>query len=134
MNITGIEHIAINVLDGEKSKDFYSRILGFQELATIELDHFDITYFALPNGARLEMFDYHGVNQAHQEEETRAGLRHLAFKVKDVAAHEEKLKNKGVEITLPTCDLPDLNARVLLFRDPNGITIEFCESLFENPG
>ena len=36
---------------------------------------------------------------------------------------------EGVEITLPTCDLPNLGARVLLFLDPNGVTLEFCEKL-----
>jgi catechol 2,3-dioxygenase-like lactoylglutathione lyase family enzyme len=129
VDIIGIEHIAINVLDGETSKDFYSRIFGFCQRETIPLEDFDITYFTLPNGARLEIFDYHGTNQAHQTEETRTGLRHLAFEVNDVAAHEEALKKEGVDITLPTSDLPDLNARVLLFLDPNGITTEFCEKL-----
>ena len=27
------------------------------------------------------------------------------------------------------CDLPNLGARVLLFLDPNGVTLEFCEKL-----
>ncbi len=60
-------------------------------------------------------------------EESEAGLRHLAFQVEDVAAHEKLLKAEGVEITLSTCDLPNLGARVLLFLDPNGVTLEFCE-------
>jgi catechol 2,3-dioxygenase-like lactoylglutathione lyase family enzyme len=49
--------------------------------------------------------------------------------VEDVAVHEQLLRAEGVEITLPTCDLPNLGARVLLFLDPNGVTIEFCEKL-----
>jgi glyoxylase I family protein len=129
VNITGIEHIAINVRDGESSKDFYSRILGFAKLETIDTGDCEITYFALPNGTRLELFDYHGKNLSPEHDETDAGLRHLAFSVKDVEAHEAQLKALGVEITLSTCDLPELNARVLLFTDPNGITIEFCENL-----
>jgi hypothetical protein len=39
------------------------------------------------------------------------------------------LKAEGVPVTLSTCDLPNLNARVLLFLDPNGVTLEFCEKL-----
>ena len=58
-----------------------------------------------------------------------SGLRHIAFQVEDVAAHEQLLKAEGVEITLSTCDLPNLGARVLLFLDPNGVTIEFCEKI-----
>jgi predicted enzyme related to lactoylglutathione lyase len=57
------------------------------------------------------------------------GLRHIAFQVEDVAAHEELLKAAGVQITLSTCDLPDLGARVLLLLDPNGVTLEFCEKI-----
>ncbi len=129
LDITGIEHIAINIRDGKKSRDFYNRILGFPQLKTVDHGDCEITYFSLPNGARLEMFDYHGSNRSPEHHDKDAGLRHLAFQVTDVAAHEALLRSQGIEITLPTCDLPDLNARVLLFKDPNGITIEFCEDL-----
>ena len=43
MVIIGVQHVAINVLDGEISKDFYSRILGLPKLETIERADFDIT-------------------------------------------------------------------------------------------
>jgi len=49
--------------------------------------------------------------------------------VEDAAAHERHLRALGVEITLPTCELPELGVRVLLFLDPNGVTLEFCEKL-----
>jgi glyoxylase I family protein len=129
LNILSIDHISINAVDFDKSRDFYGRILGFKQLQTVDCGAFDITYFALPNGPRLELFDYHGKNQNNLREESEAGLRHLAFQVEDVAAHEKLLRAKGVEITLPTCDLPNLEARVLLFLDPNGVTLEFCEKI-----
>ncbi|OGO61771.1 MAG: hypothetical protein A2032_00695 [Chloroflexi bacterium RBG_19FT_COMBO_49_13] len=129
MKISQIDHVAINVTDIRKSIDFYSRILGLQQLQTVDCGEFDITYFALPDGARLELFDYHGNNQTTPREESEVGLRHIAFQVEDVAEHEKFLRDAGVEITLPTCDLPNLGARVLLFVDPNGVTLEFCEKL-----
>lgn len=129
MQIGSIDHIAINCSDFQKSLDFYGRILGFQQLQTVDCGNFDITYFALPGGGRLELFDYHGRNRSPSREESDGGLRHLAFQVKDVAAHEQALKAEGVEITLSTCDLPNLGARVLLFLDPDGVTLEFCEKL-----
>jgi predicted enzyme related to lactoylglutathione lyase len=49
--------------------------------------------------------------------------------VKDVAKHESELRKAGVEVTLPTTELPSLGARVLLFLDPNGVTVELCEKL-----
>jgi glyoxylase I family protein len=88
-----------------------------------------IHYFQLPYGSRLELFDYRGNAAGKPGEESAVGLRHLAFQVEDVAAQEARLREAGVTITLPTCDLPDLEARVLLFLDPNGVTLEFCERL-----
>ena len=129
LKIQSIEHISINVVDFEKSRDFYGRILGFKQLQTVDCGEFEITYFALPNGARLELFDYHGKSASQPREESEVGLRHLAFQVEDVAVHEKMLIAEGVKITLSTCDLPNLNARVLLFLDPNGVTLEFCEKI-----
>jgi glyoxylase I family protein len=129
LKINKIDHVSINVIDIQKSLDFYGRILGLQQLDTVDCGTFDITYFALPDGSRLELFDYHGSNKTNPREESEAGLRHIAFQVEDVAGHEKRLRAKGVEITLPTCELPDLGARVLLFLDPNGVTLEFCEKL-----
>jgi len=129
LKIQSINHISINVIDFEKSKDFYGRILGFEQLQTVDCGEFDITYFALPNCARLELFDYHGKSTSQPREDSEVGLRHLAFQVEDVAAHEKILIKEGVKITLSTCDLPNLEARVLLFLDPNGVTLEFCEKI-----
>jgi catechol 2,3-dioxygenase-like lactoylglutathione lyase family enzyme len=129
LKIVGIEHVSINVREMEKSKDFYTRIMGFKYLEVVDCGDFDIHYFALPGGARLELFDYRGVNNSTPREENEVGLRHLAFQVEDVAAHEKLLRDAGVEITLATCDLPNLAARVCLFLDPNGVTLEFCEKL-----
>ena len=127
MKIDRIDHIAVNCIDIKKSLEFYTVILGFKLLDKVDCGDFDILYLELPNGARLELFDYHGKNRNSHNLESDSGLRHIAFQVQDVAAHEQQLRNKGVEITLPTCDLPNLDARVLLFLDPNGVTIEFCE-------
>jgi glyoxylase I family protein len=129
LNIRNIDHIAINCIDLRRSLDFYERILGFKQLQTVNCGDFDILYFALPNGTRLELFDYHGKNREVLRKEDDSGLRHVAFQVEDVAAHEKLLKAEGIKITLSTCDLPNLGARVLLFLDPNGVTIEFCEKL-----
>lgn len=129
MNIRNIDHIAINCIDLKSSLDFYERILGFKQLQTVDCGEFDILYFALPNGSRLELFNYHGKNRQVSRDELDNGLRHVAFQVEDVAVHEKLLREAGVEITLSTCDLPNLGARVLLFLDPNGVTIEFCEKL-----
>jgi catechol 2,3-dioxygenase-like lactoylglutathione lyase family enzyme len=131
VKIGNIDHVAINCRDLDKSLDFYGRVLGLKKLQTVDCGDFDILYFALPGGGRLELFDYRGRNHSPERAESDSGLRHLAFQVEDVAAHEALLRSEGVEITLSTCDLPNLGARVLLFLDPNGVTIEFCEKLVD---
>jgi catechol 2,3-dioxygenase-like lactoylglutathione lyase family enzyme len=129
LKINGIDHVSINLTDAEKSFDFYGRILGFTRQQTVDCGDFDITYFGLPDGSRLELFDYHGKNRAVARKESEAGLRHIAFQVENVAEQERLLRAAGVPITLPTCDIPNLGVRVLLFLDPNGVTLEFCEKL-----
>jgi len=129
LKISNIDHVSINVTDINKSLDFYSRVLGLKQLQTVDCGDFDITYFSLPSGSRLELFDYRGKNRNTPREDSEVGLRHIAFQVEDVAAHEKLLRAEGVGITLSTCDLPNLGARVLLFLDPNGVTLEFCEKL-----
>jgi predicted enzyme related to lactoylglutathione lyase len=49
--------------------------------------------------------------------------------VEDVDQAARRLAAKGVPITLPPTDLPHLGCRVLLFLDPNGVTLEFCRKL-----
>jgi len=129
MQILGIEHVSINVADMEASVAFYEHTLGFKRLETVPEKGFAITYFALPGGRRLELFDYWGENPRPARGETDVGLRHLAFEVDGVAAAERELRAHGVPIVLPTTELPELGVRVLLFQDPNGVVLEFCERL-----
>jgi glyoxylase I family protein len=129
LNIEKVEHIAINVRDIERSRDFYGRILGFKPLESVDCGECVIHYFQVPDGSRMELFQYKAPQDNPPRRESDGGLRHLAFRVVDVAAHEQVLRAEGITITLPTCDLPNLSARVLLFLDPDGVTLEFCEKL-----
>jgi catechol 2,3-dioxygenase-like lactoylglutathione lyase family enzyme len=156
MLIRSINHVSINVKDMSASAAFYGGVLGMRRLQTVPMGDpnppgtstggnppgtstggnppgtstgFSITYFEIPGGGRLELFDYGGKNRDVPREESEAGLRHLAFTIDDVAAAEQTLREKGVTIVLPTTDIPSLGARVLLFKDPNGVTLEFCQEL-----
>jgi catechol 2,3-dioxygenase-like lactoylglutathione lyase family enzyme len=129
VNILGIEHVSINVADMDASVEFYGHTLGLERLQTVPENGFAITYFALPGGRRLELFDYRGENPRPTRGETDVGLRHLAFEVDGVATAERELRARGVPIVLPTTELPELGVRVLLFEDPSGVTLEFCERL-----
>jgi catechol 2,3-dioxygenase-like lactoylglutathione lyase family enzyme len=90
---------------------------------------FSITYFEIPGGARLELCDHGGKNRDVPREESDTGLRYFAFAIDDVAAAERMLREKGVTIVLPATDIAPLGARVFLFLDPNGVTLEFCQEM-----
>ena len=129
MKVQGINHVSINVRDIGASLNFYGGLLGWRQLETVPFEGFSITYFQIPGGGRLELFDYGGKNPKTDRGETEAGLRHLAFNVDDVDTAERDLRSKGVTITLAATDLPSLGCRVLLFLDPNGVTLEFCQDI-----
>ncbi len=129
MRVMGINHVSLNVKDIRASTEFYGKVLGFRQMETVPFDGFSLVYFQIPGGGRLELFDYGGQNPTAERGETEAGLRHLAFTVDDVDLAEKRLVAEGVKITLPPTDLPDLGCRVLLFLDPNGVTLEFCAPL-----
>jgi lactoylglutathione lyase len=130
MTVRGIDHVSINVRNLEASARFYADVLGFRRLETVAMDGgFSITYFGIPGGGRMELFDHHGGSRESPREESEVGLRHLAFTVDDVAAAEKLLRSKDVPIVLPTTDIPALGARVVLFLDPNGVTLEFCQPI-----
>jgi catechol 2,3-dioxygenase-like lactoylglutathione lyase family enzyme len=129
MKVKEMNHIALNTRYFVESLKFYTDILGFKELHTVDMGDFSIAYIEIPGGGKMELFDYRGMNNKNKQEDSDVGLRHFAFTVENVAEHEAQLREKGVSITLPTTDIPELGARVLLFLDPNGITLEFCEDL-----
>jgi len=129
MTIRAIDHVSINVKDIDASVEFYGGVLGFRRLQTVPMDGFSITYLEIPGGGRMELFDYAGRSRDVEREESEIGLRHLAFSVDDVASLEKTLRAKGVRISLPTTDIPSLGARVMLFVDPNGVTLELCQKI-----
>ena len=129
MKVRSADHITINTTDIAASIEFYGRILGFRQLETVPFDGFSLVYFEIPGGGRMELFDHGGKNPRNAREESEVGLRHLAFAVEDVDEAERHLRSRGVTVTLPATDLPSLGARVVLFLDPNGVTLEFCQKL-----
>jgi len=129
MKVKGIDHVSLNVKDIKASAEFYGKVLGFRQLQTVPFDGFSLVYFEIPGGGRLELFDYGGKNPQTLRDATEAGLRHLAFAVDDVDEAERRLRAQGVKITLPATDLPSLNSRAILFLDPDGVTLEYCQKM-----
>ncbi len=129
MNIEGIHHVAIICSDYEKSKHFYTEILGFKVIEetyrearrSYKLD------LAMANGDQIELFSFPDNPERPDSPEAR-GLRHLAFKVASVQASAEALQSQGVEVEpIRTDELT--NKQFTFFKDPDGLPLELYESV-----
>jgi glyoxylase I family protein len=127
MNILSIHHIAILTDDYEKSKRFYTEVLGFEviretwraERKSYKLD------LAIAGHYQIELFSFPDFRERGSYPEAK-GLRHLAFAVDDVAAAAVELKAKGVPVEPVRID-ELTRKRFVFFNDPNGQPLELYE-------
>jgi glyoxylase I family protein len=127
MNIKAIHHIAILTDDYQKSKFFYTEILGFAILKetyrearqSYKLD------LAINGHYQIELFSFPEYRQRASFPEAK-GLRHLAFAVDNIDDAVNELKAKGIETQeIRTDELT--NKKFCFFNDPNGQPLELYE-------
>lgn len=127
MNIKAIHHIAILTDDYEKSKAFYTDVLGFtviketyrEERRSYKLD------LAINGLYQVELFSFPDHRERASYPEAK-GLRHLAFLVDDVDSAAKELKSKGVDVQEVRVD-EITGKRFVFFYDPNGQPLELYE-------
>lgn len=128
MNIKGIHHIAILTDDYEKSKAFYTEVLGFtiiQETYREERKSYKLD-LAINGLYQIELFSFPDYRERASYPEAK-GLRHLAFLVEDVGEAAEELRAKGVEVQKVRVD--ELTGKkFVFFYDPNGQPLELYEN------
>ncbi|WP_424160574.1 VOC family protein [Bacillus amyloliquefaciens] len=126
--LKSIHHIAIICSDYEKSKAFYTEILGFgimketyrKERGSYKLD------LTLDGAYVIELFSFPDPPERPTRPEA-AGLRHLAFTVNDLEAAVRELKEKGIE-TEPIRTDPLTGKRFTFFFDPDKLPLELYEA------
>ncbi len=127
MNIKAIHHIAILTDDYEKSKRFYTEVLGFEIISeTYRAERKSYKLDLAINGLyQVELFSFPDYRERGSYPEAK-GLRHLAFLVEDVDAAAKELKEKGVDVQEVRVD--ELTGkRFVFFYDPNGQPLELYE-------
>ena len=129
MKMKQFDHIGINVKDIEASLKFYCELLGLKVQMSVKMQDCTITYLVLPNGNRIELFDYFGNNKQADIEDSTVGYRHIAIEVDNVDEYYSLLLENDIPIVLEPTDLVELNARVLLFKDPSGTVLDFCQPI-----
>lgn len=124
-----MEHIGINCCNFSKSLKFYCDILGLQLQGTIKYSQFSITYLGLPDGSRVELFNYSQHKVRAKTDESSIGYRHIAFETDNIEDWEKHLRENGVKIKMPMTEMADLGVKGLLCEDPDGTVIEICKLL-----
>jgi glyoxylase I family protein len=125
--LQGIHHIAIICSNYERSKDFYTRILGFETIAEhyrAERESWKLDLRVDAHTA-IELFSFPQA-PARPSYPEAAGLRHLAFKVTDMDAMVERLASFNI-ICEPIRVDAYTHQRFTFFADPDGLPLELYE-------
>ena len=126
--LKAIHHAAIICSDYEKSKYFYSQILGLKVLAenyraarqSYKLD------LALPDGSQVELFSFPDTPVRPSRPEAQ-GLRHLAFVVDCVEDYKTHLESQGIQVEDIRIDEYTGKA-FTFFQDPDGLPLELYQA------
>ena len=124
MKLNKIHHVAVICSDYEKSKHFYTDVLGMKivsENYREGRDSWKADCF-LGDTYVIELFSF----PARSSYPEAAGLRHLAFEVDELSVAIDELDNKGIAHEPIRTD-EYTGKRFVFFSDPDGLPIELYE-------
>lgn len=123
--IRGIHHIAIICSDYQRSKKYYTEVLGLQIIAETyraERQSWKLD-LAIGDSYCIELFSFPEPPKRSSHPEA-AGLRHLAFRTDDVDAMHRYLQEKQQHPEPIRMD--ELTGKRFFFtEDPDGLPLEF---------
>lgn len=127
LKINKVHHIAIIASNFEKSKHFYTQVLGLQVIREVYREARDSYKLDLSIGENyvIELFSFPNPPARPSRPES-CGLRHLAFEVEDVAEAKQNLEQKGIEVEPIRID-EFTGKKFTFFADPDDLPIEFYE-------
>jgi glyoxylase I family protein len=127
LKLNHVHHIAAICLDYERSKDFYTRVMGLtiiRETYRAERNSYKLD-LALNGQFVLELFSFPGTPGRPSYPEA-AGLRHLAFEVDSIDEVCQYLKDQKIQFDPVRID--SLTGKKFTFiADPDGLPLEFYE-------
>ena len=125
--IRSVHHIAIIAGDYQRSKTFYTEVLGLEivrEVYREERDSFKLD-LALNGQYIIELFSFPGAPERPSRPEAQ-GLRHLAFGVENLDHAIAGISSSGV-MPEPVRTDPYTGKRFTFFADPDGLPLELYE-------
>jgi glyoxylase I family protein len=128
MLINKVHHIAIIASDYERSKRFYTEVLGLELVSEVFREERNswMGKLALNGSYIVELFSFPAPPPRPSTPEAQ-GLRHLAFEVPDVKVALAELDALGVAHEELRVD-PHTGKEMAFFRDPDWLPIEFYEA------
>lgn len=127
MKFSHIHHIAIICSDYNRSKDFYTRILGFpviKETFRAKRQSYKLD-LKIDDWSQIELFSFPEAPKRPSYPEAQ-GLRHLAFTVENIEKAVEYLNSFDLE-TEPIRTDETTDKRFTFFFDPDGLPLELYE-------
>jgi len=127
LKLNYIHHIAIICSNYNTSKQFYTKILGFnivREVYRKERDSYKLD-LALNGHYIIELFSFPNP-PARPSRPEATGLRHIAFEVDDIEAAVAALSMHAVNAEPIRTD-EFTNKKFTFIADPDGLPIEFYE-------
>ncbi len=127
LQLNRIHHVAIICADYQKSKQFYTGVLGLkvvQEVFRAERNSYKLD-LEVGGAYQIELFSFPNP-PARPSGPEAVGLRHLAFEVDSVEEAVTYLTEKGIAAEPIRVD--ELTGkRFTFFQDPDGLPLEFYE-------
>lgn len=128
LHLNKIHHIAIICSDYEKSKHFYTQVLGLeivQEIYREDRQSYKLD-LALNGSYVVELFSFPNPPKRISQPEA-TGLRHLAFEVDDIESTRAFLISQNILSEEIRTD-EYTNKRFFFISDPDNLPIEFYQS------
>ena len=127
MKLKGLHHIAIICSDYQKSKQFYTEVLGFeiqQEVYRKERDSYKLDLSI--NGTYLiELFSFPNPKSRPTQPEA-TGLRHIAFETENIKEMVKYLQ--GLDVIVEPIRMDEFTGKLFtFFRDPDDLPIELYQ-------
>lgn len=127
LSLSGLHHIAIICSDYQRSKKFYTEVLGFdivREVYRRERDSFKLD-LSLNGVYLIELFSFPSP-PARVSRPEATGLRHLAFAVENIEEAVKRLQQKGITPEPVRTD-EYTGRKFTFFPDPDDLPIELYE-------
>jgi glyoxylase I family protein len=126
-------HVALSVVSIDKSIDFYERVFGFKCIKRFNIEAIKAEACFLKNEMFvIELFKFDDFNplpdysKFQLEDLKTLGVKHFAFKTKDIERAYKYLKDMGVEFATEI-KKGGSGLRYFFIKDPNEILVEIIE-------